>query len=351
MSILAAVLVAGMAGAQEPPAPEGPRPDRGTEFWVNLLRDRLKLSEDQAAKVREILAKDAEERARADEARNAKIAEVLNEDQKKQFEEMRRNPLGNVGRWLQGLVRPGGPGGGGGGGGPGWGAGAGRFGQVRVEDLQRELDLTEEQVGKIGPIVDEFNERARRRWEELRDSGFRNFNWQEELQRIQDLVKEAGEKLKVHLTESQKEKYDQLVETRMQWVRMAQGFAGVLRPGGGGPPPGGPPPRMNPEERASRVMEALRIEKEEDRRAVADLVSRIARLQAELEELQRTARQKLEAMSRNRELSDEAIEDALRELRRERRQKEKDLAGLQKELSEVVNHRQELELMLHGILK
>jgi hypothetical protein len=363
---MAWVATAGMAWAQEAPkeeAPkqdipraEAPRPDRGADFWVNLLKDRLKLNEEQAAKVKEIVAKDSEERAKADEARNAKIAEVLDEEQKKQFEELRRNPLGNLGRMLQGLGRGGAPGGGpppGGGpgagpGGGGLGAMAGRLGQVNVDDLKRELDLTDEQMGKIRPLVDEFNEKARKRWEELREGNFRNFNWQEELQKIQEMVKEAGDKLKPHLTPEQKEKYDQLVETRLQWVRMAQGFAGAR---GGTPTPGGAAPRPSPEERLRRVMEALKIENENERKAVSDLVAEIIRAQAALEDQNKAVQEKLQVMSKNSELSSEAIEDALKEVRKDRRQKEKELAGLQKELSEAVNNRQEVELILQGILK
>ena len=360
-TLMAVVAMAGMAWAQEtpkeeapkpaePPRAEAPRQDRGTDFWVNLLKDRLKLNEDQAAKVKEIIAKDSEERAKADDARNAKIAEVLDEEQKKQFEEMRKNPLGNLGRLLQGGGRGGAPGGappGGGPGGGGLGAMAGRLGQVQAEDLQRELNLTEEQMGKVRPLVDEFNEKGRKRWEELREGNFRNFNWQEELNRIQDLVKEAGEKLKPHLTPEQKEKYDQLVETRMQWVRMAQGFAG----GGRTPAPGAAPARVSPEERARKAMEALKIENEAERKAVSDLVLEIARAQAALEDLNRAVLDRLQAVAKNSELSSEAIEDALKAARKDRREKERELSGLQKQLSEAVNNRQEVELILQGLLK
>src|SRR5256885_12983036 len=72
--------------------------NRGTDFMVNRLKDRLKLSDDQAAKVKEILTKDAEERTKADDARAEKISALLDADQKKLYEEMRANQRGGGNR-------------------------------------------------------------------------------------------------------------------------------------------------------------------------------------------------------------------------------------------------------------
>src|SRR5882672_12559858 len=62
---------------------------RGQEFLVNRLKDRLKLTDDQTAKVKEILAKDGEDRTKLDDARTEKINALLNDEQKKQYEELR----------------------------------------------------------------------------------------------------------------------------------------------------------------------------------------------------------------------------------------------------------------------
>jgi len=53
--------------------------NRGTEFMVNRLKDRLKLTDEQTAKVKEILTKDGEERSKMDEARTEKINALLND--------------------------------------------------------------------------------------------------------------------------------------------------------------------------------------------------------------------------------------------------------------------------------
>ncbi len=341
-TLTAFLLVVSAAWGQDAPSPE-PRPeaprqeasrrDRDTDSWVNMLKERLQLSEDQSGKIRELLKKESEERSKVEEARTAQINEILNEQQKKQYEEVRQNPFGGGTRRSRGGNQGGGP-------------RAGRFGQVRMEDLKTDLELTDEQVGKIQPIVDEFNAKGQKRSDELRNSGFRNFNWQEELQKAEDQMKEAGDKLKPLLTEVQKEKFDKFLEGRMSMVRMARGFAQ-----GGTPTPGGAVPRLSPEARVKQAMEALKIEGEEDRKAISDLVTDIVKIQSLLEDQNKAVREKLQAMGKDSGLSDEAIEDTLTDIRKERRQKEKELAGLQKEVSECVNNRQEVELILLGILK
>jgi hypothetical protein len=322
-TLVALLCVAGVAFAQDQQ-----RQDRGTEFLLNRLKEQLKLTEDQTGKVKEILTRDAEDRQKADDARAAKISEVLNEEQKKQYEEMRRQFRA-----------------GGGGGGRAFGGGQNRFGQLQVEDLKRDLELSDEQVDKIRPIYDEFNARAQKRMEELRQGGFQGLNWQEEMQKFRDAITEAGDKIKPHLTDAQKGKYDQLVEQRMQFLRFIPGQ------GGGAGRPAGGPARPSVEDRVKRAMEALKIDKEEEARAVADLVAKIIRAQDALEDYARSSRDRLVEAGKNRELSNEALEDRLKEVREERRKREKELAALQKDLAEIVSQRQEIELVAQGILK
>src|SRR5882672_12005140 len=62
---------------------------RGQEFLVNRLKDRLKLTDEQTAQVKEILTKDGEDRTKLDDARTEKINALLNDEQKKQYEELR----------------------------------------------------------------------------------------------------------------------------------------------------------------------------------------------------------------------------------------------------------------------
>jgi hypothetical protein len=305
--------------------------NRATDFLVQRLKDRLKLSDDQTAKVKEIFSKDSEDRTKLDDARSEKINALLDADQKKAYEEMRANQRGFGGRQFQfggGGARPGGP-----------------MGAVNPEDAKRELGLSDEQVEKIKPLYDEFNANLQKRQEELRDKGWQGLNFGEEMQKYQDNLKGLAEKVKPHLTDEQKTKLDGLVERAIGMMRF---LPGMMNQGGRS---GGAPPRPSAEERTKAVVAALKIEKDDERSVVADLVLKIVKAQYELEDFTKTSRERLSEASRNRELSDAAVEDRIKEAQEDRRKREKEIAGLQKQLAEVTTNRQELELMAQGILR
>jgi hypothetical protein len=307
---------------------------RGTDFWVNRMKERLGLTEEQASKVREILAKDAEERTKMDDARTAKVNELLNDEQKKKYEEMR-----SQGRGFGVGIRAGGPGGFG-----GFGGGRGP-GQLQMDDLKRELGLSDEQVEKIKPMIDEFGQQIQRRMEEMRTNGFQSLNLVEEMQKGQEAMKQLAEKVKAHLGDEQKTKLDGLMERMTGWMRMVPQLLGQRQATASAAA------RPSVEERVRRAMEALKIEKDEERAAVRELVEKVVRAQHELEDSGKSARERLGQAARNAELSDAAVEDQIKASIEERRKLEKALGELQKQLVDVVSARQELELMAQGILK
>jgi hypothetical protein len=309
--------------------------NRGTDFWVNRMKERLGLTEEQASKVREILAKDAEERTKMDDARTAKVNELLNDEQKKKYEEMR-----SQGRGFGGANRAGGQGGFG-----GFGGGRGP-GQLQMDDLKRELGLSDEQVEKIKPMIDEFGQQIQKRMEEMRTNGFQGLNLAEEMQKGQEAMKQLADKVKVHLTDEQKTKLDGLMERMTGWMRMVPQLLGQRQ---GATATAAVRPSV--EERVRRAMEALKIEKDEERAAVRELVEKVVRAQHELEDAGKSARERLGAAAKNAELSDAAVEDQIKASIEERRKLEKALGELQKQLVDVVSSRQELELMSQGILK
>ncbi len=308
---------------------------RGQDFLLQRMKDRLKLSDEQAAKVKELLAKDGEERTKLDEARTEKINALLDDEQKKQYEEMRTQ-----------FQR--GRGGQGGAGGPQFGFGGGRggpMGSVNIEDVKRELNLSDEQVEKIKPLYDEFNAELQKRMAANMEKGFQNLNIQEELGKYQTAIKELSDKVKVHLNDEQKTKMDALIERATGFMRMIPSF---LNNRGGG---NAPAPRASVEDRVRSAMSVLKIEKEDEKAVVSDLIAKIVKAQYDLEDFTKGSRERLIETAKNADLSDAAIEDKIKETQEDRRKREKELSGLQKQLAEVVTNRQELELMALGILK
>jgi type I restriction-modification system DNA methylase subunit len=260
-----------------------------------------------------------------DEARTEKINALLNDEQKKQYEELRAR--GN---------RGGAPGGG------QFQFGGGRpMGSVNVDDVKRELNLTDEQVEKIKPLYDEFNANVQKRASELAEKGFQGLNFAEEMQKYQDSLKALADKVKVHLTDEQKTKLDALVERATGMMRMIPNLMNR----------GGPPPRPSAEDKAARAVAALKIEKDDEKTAITDLVTKIVKAQYDLEDFTKTSRDRMSEAAKNHDLSDAAVEDRIKESQEDRRKREKDIAALQKQLAEVVTNRQELELMAQGILK
>jgi hypothetical protein len=300
--------------------------DRATEMRVNMLKQQLGLSDEQTAKVREIFDKDVE-----------KIRELLTDEQKTKFEELRRNPGGGGGNQFRF------------GGGQGGFGGGRNFGQMQMDNLKTELGLSDEQVEKIKPIVEEFNAQAQKRMEELRQGGFQGLDWAGELQKAQDNMKAFSDKVKAHLTDDQKAKADQMMERMTGWMRAIPGMLQRFQPGGTGGAP--TPTRATVEERVKKAVDALQFEKEDERAAVKELIEKAIRAQEAVDDYVKSSRETLGAAAGNRELSNEALEDKLADQRKERRRLEKDLKDAQDRLADVVTARQELELVRQGVLR
>ncbi|MBI2933616.1 MAG: hypothetical protein HYY16_18390 [Planctomycetes bacterium] len=284
--------------------------------WIERLKERLELTDEQATKIRDITQQNREAEEKLQQERDDKIRELLTDEQRRRYEEMRQE--------------------GGRRGGPGMGMGwAERFLAPAIDAVKRELELTEEQAAKVKPLLDEFNEKARARFEELRQAGRRGLNWQEEVQRFQEGVKELAEKMKEHVTDGQKEKLDRLMGERFNFDRA------------GGPRRG----RPNPEERTRRAMETLKVEDAEEAAAVREAVKKVVEAQEALDEWERDARARVEELARKTDVPEEEIGAKLEELRAARRDKDKALKDAQKELYEIVTSRQEVELIRMGILR
>ncbi len=331
MRIVLAWILALSAAAS---AQEGDRGDRAAERMLERMKERLNLSDEQATKIKELSqqGRESEEKARVE--RDEKIKELLNDEQKKQYEEFKRNP------WSRGSG-----GGGSGGAGSGW---LDRFLAPAADQLKKDLGLSDEQADKVKVHLDEFNERARARFEEMRQNGFQGLDWQAETQKFQENVKDLTEKVKQHLNDEQKGRLDKLLEERFNLSRLQGGG------GGGTPTPGGRdrgPRRPSVDERVKRVMEALKIETAEDAAAVRELVKKCVEAQYALEDYEGESHKQIEDFSKKTEATEDEIKGKIDELRGGRRERDKTLKDCQKSLAEIVTYRQELELIKQGILR
>jgi len=324
----------------------GNNSERDLERRVNRLKDSLKLNEEQTAKAKEIYKADAEaqdkldkQRTDLEKARQDQLREILTDDQKKSYDDYLQG--GGRGRGNQG--------GGGGNQNPGGGFGGGRGWMDNMlgptaDQLKKDLELTDEQFGKIQPIVDEARKKAQDRMEELRQNGFQGLNWREEMDNYRKGQEEINAKIKEHLTEEQKTKFDAAVQRRMNPF------------GGGGNAPGGRTPteeRRGPsvDERVKRAMDALKIENADEAAAIKELIKKVAEAQVALETWDRESRPKIDEVLGNKELKEEDLEGKLKEFRGQRKEKETGVKDAQKALAEVVSYRQELELIKQNILR
>lgn len=290
-------------------------PERATEVRLQWLKRELGLTDEQFQKATEIYkqAREAEQKVETD--RQAKIRETLTDDQKKKYDEMiaaqnrPRTPLSGFERMMDG-----------------W-----------ADTLKKELSLDDATVEKVKPVIDDFRKKIQERTEKMRAEGFQGMNWQEEIQKFQDGGKEVAEKIKAFLTPEQKEKFDKLME-RMQPGRM-------------GTPDGGRRAPPTPEERATRVVEQLKISDATEQAAVKTAIVKVFETQGALFESDRDLRGKINELLKDSSLTDEQINTKLNELRTARVEKDKAHRAAQSALREIVSPRQELELINQGALR
>jgi len=119
------------------------------------------------------------------------------------------------------------------------------------------------------------------------------------------------------------------------------------------PTPGAENRRGGPsvDDRVARAMEVLKFEKPEEAEAVKGLVRKVVEAQEKLETSMRENRGKLEEISRDAALSDDAVGAKLDEVRKPQKDQEKVLADARAALVEVLTSRQELDLIRRGVLR
>jgi Spy/CpxP family protein refolding chaperone len=288
--------------------------DDPVERSVTRLKDQLGLSDEQVAKVREIVKKERED-----------VKAVLTDAQKTTYDQ-----AGGRGN------RPGGNN-------PGNGnTAAFRGGWLPpTADLKTQLSLTDDQVTKINEIRDAVRQEMRTFFQNRGRNNGGGQNLAEQFNAFQEKSKEeTTKKIKDLLTDEQKPKFDEAVKAfAANQPAPGQGFGGFGNRGG------------TVDERVTRVMDALKIENGKEADAVKGLVKKVMEAMDKVDAFQRETRSKIDEISKDKDLSDAAVGDRINEILKGHKDLEKDLAGVRKELTEVVTNRQELELIRRGILR
>jgi hypothetical protein len=288
--VIATLLLALAATRQEDP----------TERQLRRLREQLQLTEEQSGKVKDLLKKQQDE-----------LRGLLTDEQKKRLDE----GGGDRGR--------GGPPAGRGPGGGSW--------LPSTDELKTRLGLSDDQVSKVNEIRDGVRQQIRDFFRNRGRGGNPGDEWAafESKARTETVTKINGV-----LTDEQKPKFDEIVKAAVASTPTDGG-----RRGGG------------VEDRVNRAMEGLKIADPKEADAIKGLVTKVATLMEKLEGVQRDSRGKVEEISRNADLSDDAVGERIGELLKGLRDLEKELTAARRELTDVVTNRQELELLRRGILR
>jgi len=276
---------------------------------IGRLKARLDLTDEQEAKVREILKREADAKKESKE----KILEVLTDEQKKKYEAREAGAMGDVMKRFEGLGKEF----------EGLGHRVVLGGGGTGKQLQKELELSDEQVKKIDELAAEHQAES---WKRMAEGGG---DWTKKMDEDHAAL---GEKIKPVLTDDQRKKFDDA------WAQRSPG-----RWAQGGGSRGGDP--------VKRAMEALKIPEPADAAAVQEQVEKVVKARKELDGFSSKVGRRARDLAKDDSLTEEAIEKALHELRAERKALEKSHGDAQRELRAIISFRQELKLIDLDILR
>jgi periplasmic protein CpxP/Spy len=337
----------GLRAQEGPPTPPEPSEkkddkernrDRGDRMAKRLIED-LGLSEEQAEKFKAVYEEGQKAAQEAMKARDAKIKELLTEEQAKKYDELVRQRPGGQ--------RPGGQGQGGPGG------RAGRDGRSEEGDQPRDpfdalrqmikkLDLTDEQKEKARAVMMEMQGRIGDLIREAQQGG----GDREGLRaKMEELRAEVAEKIKPILTPEQAQKLEEMA--KKVGKRMLDGMG--PRPGGEAGGPGGALP---PEEIAKRRLNAIR----EDLKVIPEVWAVLGEKIGAILKNDADFRAKgMENGKRCRDLmekgaTDEEIQKEIKAWREAKAAHEAELKKMRDDLRELLDLKEEAKLILHGVL-
>ncbi|MCI0343631.1 MAG: hypothetical protein L0216_21205 [Planctomycetales bacterium] len=342
---------AGAARAQEAPKEE-------SLGWMermvlDQMSQRLDLTSEQKTKVEALVRESARRRKEIDEESAKRIRELLTDDQKPKFDELRE-----WGRRWGG--RGGGFAGGGGGAGGGFGGGGGGGESPQLKELAEKLSLTEDQQQKVREITtgaqDKAGTRIREVWQKVQKGEMDIGDIPGE---IEKLFGEVSNQIRAVLTEEQKPKFDtwwkdlrEQMADPSQWGRLAQRFGGGGQRGGSGSGGGnwGGWRGQDPDDPGlvGRILADLKLSEDELvvlRPAIEKILAHDRAQRRAVRE--RAPKLRAAASSGDSETAKAALADA-RKADADARGKREEMEG---ELRDLVTVAQEAVLVSHGVLR
>lgn len=283
---------------------------------LDRMKSRLDLSDAQFEKVVKIF-----------ENADAKLKDLLTANQKETYNERyNRQRGGGMAGGMGGMMRG--------------------MSQRIMDTMTSELDLNEEQKGKVKKIMDSNMEKVEKIMAEARETG----DWSK-MREVGTTMREGVTKeIRELLTDDQKKKFDELSENMggMMGGRGGRGGFG----GFGGRSRGGESSRSRGSSVDWRMRGILRdLNLSEDEKLILEpTIKAVLEAQAEARKAIDEARKSLREESTNT-TEEEALKAAIGKVREAEQGAEKNVEGKRAELRELVTFAQEAILVGHGVLK
>lgn len=336
LSLGALFLLVGMsAQGQDEGEPEAGRrgpgrrvEGRGADRFLEGLARELGLEGEQLEKVRAAFEESQNAVRESYQKRDEKIRDLLDEEQAKRYDALRRE--------AQGRMRPGGRGEGERGG-P---RGSSRSPQELIRRALGNLELTEEQQGKVREILSEIQGEIEALVSSAREEGADPRDLRGKIEALRATVLE---KVRPILTEEQLAKLGEMgrnVERRILEGRRG----GEDRRGGR---------EGDPEQRLQSRLEAIQNDLDVIPEVWAVLGEKVEGILREDLRFREAARERGRSLRERMESGEEGEEDllsAMREFREERKRHEATLQDLREDLRQLLSLREEAKLVLHGVL-
>jgi Spy/CpxP family protein refolding chaperone len=318
-------------GGEAPPGPD-PKQEkkrqRGAEKMFRKMAEALGLSEEQVQKIRELKMEEMRKMREMREGQDQKIREILSPEQLTKYQELQKKMRKRAGAGAGGRR----------------GADGGRSRSRSRDPLDilksvgRELGLSEEQMEGVKRIGKEAQQAMLEAVEKASETG----DYDGIKSKTEQIKRQVLEKVRGLLTEEQRAKFESVLRGGREALR-----GGMDRRGGGRR---GRNPREMMKFRMQEIQKSLNLLPEEAM-IIMPKVEEIIKAQAGLMKKLGDQRKQVEELLRTEGIDEEAILKEVEIFRKLRTDEQTGIEKLQEGLRELLTVRQEVRLVIAGVLK